>query len=806
MNKTNTFAKSILAISLSTLMIGCGGGGSSSPAATTPSKVGGTAAKGIVQQGIVKAYMLTTTGVAGSTAVGNAITNNDGTYSLELSSDYDGTSALLLELTSDDATTKMVCDALNGCGTTARGGLLTPPAGFKLNTIIPAVSSSSTVDAQITPFTHIAAKSIQNSGDSSSSNIAATTSKINQLVGTNILKTVPVNINDSAALSGADANQQRYTVMLAALAEQAFKDNNLVDNLEAFANDFSADGDFGDTGGLVVNDFLAAANAEVTNSAADLNDAVEASLTQHTTIIAAQTNTNGEFQPTETTGTGESDVAKAKSLITEVRTWKDSLANLENPADAFAVETDVIIDTLDADSNAVIEVLGRVVSAVQSTIDNAIDNDTDVPTSVTVTNRDGQTMGIISLTDASTASSEEFTVSSSDIAGVSLNAMIKLNESTSNTNISAGDKTLEVSAEASNADTKVTFENTVVTINLAEDYLLEDENPEEPSISALSFKGGLKVEELNSGVATGKSAMGNAEIKLVALNGLKSINDDLNLSLEKIALSDLTVSSDSGSTAGLSISLEMDNATNFDTFGYLNNESTIQLHEDVDLIDFDVSDIKADFNISTIDFLFYSISQDQICVQGPNINAEEAYVNYTCQPGDISELKQQSLDFLNSEYPQNYTTVVFEDIRTLGNPDSLHIHADLTVADMETATSFLDATLNVTGSLDLASHPEAILTLTADKTGIDEGSFTATLGYDGKSMQILANTTNGTDTGTSGDLTFTNADGVVMKLNASSGAAVSGVVTVDGVEVGTIEESGSGIVLIRYNDGTFESL
>jgi len=80
------------------------------------------------------------------------------------------------------------------------------------------------------------------------------------------------------------------------------------------------------------------------------------------------------------------------------------------------------------------------------------------------------------------------------------------------------------------------------------------------------------------------------------------------------------------------------------------------------------------------------------------------------------------------------------------------------------------------------------------------------LGYDGKSMQIQANTTNATEVGTSGNLSFENADGVIMKLNVASGNAVSGTVTVDDKDVGIIEESSSGIVLIRYNDGTFESL
>lgn len=54
-------------------------------------------------------------------------------------------------------------------------------------------------------------------------------------------------------------------------------------------------------------------------------------------------------------------------------------------------------------------------------------------------------------------------------------------------------------------------------------------------------------------------------------------------------------------------------------------------------------------------------------------------------------------------------------------------------------------------------------------------------------------------------LNFTNADGAAMMLVGSSDD-ISGNVTVNDNEVGTIEESDRGIMTIYYNDGTFESL
>ena len=788
----------------SVVLIGCGGGSKPTEAISSNSFIGGTAAKGIVQQGIVNAYMLSPEGIAGSTSVGNAITKDDGSYSLELNTSYDGESALLLELTSDSTSTKMVCDALNGCGTTDRGGLLIPPSGFTLTTIIPAVDSDSTINAQITTFTHIAAKSIQSSSDTSSENIAKTTSRINQIVGTNILETSPVNITDSSDFSEATDNEQRYTIMLAAIAEQAFEDDNLVDNIDAIATDFSVDGAFGGENGLVMDDFIADIDELVTESEDELNDTVGTSLTQHTTILKDQTNDDGEYQPTETTGAGESDVAKAKLLITEIREWKESLEDLETPADAFTNEADVIIDTLDSDTNAVIEVLGRALSAAQSAINKAIDSEVEIPSSVTVSDRDGQTMGTISLTDLSSESSQGYSASSTDIAGVSLNAVINLNHSINNTTISSGDKTLKVNLDATNENTKIAFEDTMVTFTLAEEYVTDDDSSEEPNLSAISFSGGVKVEELASGEATGKLAMGKAEIKLVALDGISSIANDVDLSLEKIALTDLTVSSDSGSTTGLSVSLEMDNATKFDTFAYLENKSEIGFLIEKPLTDFNLDNIINDFGITTIDSLYYSSSSNNTCASG--FSSNNTYISFSCQTLDVGNLKTQAMAFADIKYPQSYVSTSIDGVYWNSYEKIFEIDGVLKVDDIETATNFLDATLNITGSLDLANYPEAIITITADKTGIDKGNFTATLGYDGKSMQIQANTTNATEVGTSGNLSFENADGVIMKLNVASGNAVSGTVTVDDKDVGIIEESSSGIVLIRYNDGTFESL
>ncbi|PID44311.1 MAG: hypothetical protein CSB47_11410 [Proteobacteria bacterium] len=184
----------------------------------------GSVAKGIVKNGTVTAYPLASDGTRGKTAVGTAKTADDGSYKLALTDDYDGTSPLLLELTANSDTT-MVCDALSGCGDTPRGDdIPLADTDFILTAVIPSgrAKNGAKVDTAITAFTSMAANRVVSEGNISDSSIRATNSKINELVGVNILSTNPVNIASKDDLSKAAPDEQRYAIMLAALAEQAF--------------------------------------------------------------------------------------------------------------------------------------------------------------------------------------------------------------------------------------------------------------------------------------------------------------------------------------------------------------------------------------------------------------------------------------------------------------------------------------------------------------------------------------------------------------------------------------------------------
>lgn len=118
---------------------------------------------------------------------------------------------------------------------------------------------------------------------------------------------------------------------------------------------------------------------------------------------------------------------------------------------------------------------------------------------------------------------------------------------------------------------------------------------------------------------------------------------------------------------------------------------------------------------------------------------------------------------------------------------------------METAESFLDATLTLTGKVSLAGKGDVTLSIIGDKTGIDEGKVSAAIGYDGKSLFLSSQKNEDEDLGDK--LTLSNADGVTISLEEGADST-SGTVKVGDKTVGTIDNDG----IIRFNDGTFQSL
>lgn len=176
------------AILASALLAGCGGGGatdapqSSGSDALNNSIVQGSAIKGAISNGVVKAYLVQTVG-GEKVKVDPALpastrTDSDGNYRLDLGDDYSG-ETLLIEVSADSAT-RMACDVTNGCGKDVSGNPIdfgqsfAPGNDFVLNGLVQVDGSGNIVEAPITALTHMmVARAGAAAGGLSSQNIVS---------------------------------------------------------------------------------------------------------------------------------------------------------------------------------------------------------------------------------------------------------------------------------------------------------------------------------------------------------------------------------------------------------------------------------------------------------------------------------------------------------------------------------------------------------------------------------------------------------------------------------------------------------
>ena len=823
---------------VSVLATGCSSNDDSM--ASTPSKITGTVAKGIVINGIVTAYALDASG--GETQVGTAITDDKGFYSITLDESYDNSLPIKIKLKPGTNTT-MLCDSSAGCGTGIEPGDSIPLAedsNFELTAISTSVADGETAVASVTPFTNMAASIITNGGVVSDAAVLAATSKISYYAGVPITTTQPVNIAEDLASGTAD--QQEYTIMLAALAKQVFKDKDsdgeidiadVIANLEAFNTD-AEDEDLGD-GGLSLTALYADAATELADAGDIIGTADE--ITNKLTAQAVTAANNGGVIPfAETTGENPDEVVQAKAFVSEVRTWANSLQDLESPADVFLEEAKTINNTLDSNGKAVFEIAAQSIEAVVKEIDRSIDADGAIASPIPLVDDNGATVGMITLTDNSTAGVTSIAMEATNLSGVDVSGNIGVNSDLDASTFAAGDFVFNFAGTASNSSTRITLEDASFTMTLTEDFVRDQDSVNETNPGGMGLAGKLTVEALNSsGASTGDKISANAEVKFVGLDSSvgNSLANDMNLSLLKLALNDLSVTNTEGSTAGLSASIVMDNAASFDTLTYLNSDSTIKdrFNNDYAFADFDVSAAKTEFGIDTFQSYYYgyyrqvglnsfylgnnqpvfnnTINGSTIIDQGVGtcargLDSSNNSVNFYC-------IKDQDVSDLNTQIAEKYSGYNSINSVTLKefhyndfNGGDLYGYAEIELKDMETAESFLQATINITGKVDLAEHPEAVLSITANKTGFKDGNLTATLAYAGKSLSLTATTAGGDEENTDASLSFSNADGVAMTISKADDWT-SGNVTVGNSEVGTIEDL-NGSLIMRYNDGTFESL
>jgi hypothetical protein len=201
-------------------LISCGGGGGSPSLPTeTGAMVNGVASKGLISGGTVKVYAIDSNGQKGS-LLGSTTTDSNGHYSIEII--YDG--PVLVEITGgtyiDEATGE------------------TKDLAEPLRAALPHTSGD--VDVAVTPLTEIAVRIAESSGSMDSTKIGDANDLISQILGDDIISTLPTDCEDTAEFSAASEAEKNYALLLAAISQMSeTSGQELPDVLDEFEEDLA---------------------------------------------------------------------------------------------------------------------------------------------------------------------------------------------------------------------------------------------------------------------------------------------------------------------------------------------------------------------------------------------------------------------------------------------------------------------------------------------------------------------------------------------------------------------------------------
>ncbi len=843
-----------------TTLTGCGSSSSSGPDVPSSTTLSGTAAKGIIQQGIVTATELAADGIEIG-VVGTAITDDSGRYTLELTDAYqDGVVRLTI---SAGENTTMKCDATTGCGTDNDfGSSVDLEDGFSLDAIVKPEGTN--VSVQITPLTHMAAARAlvaAETGELNADSVADAISEVNQIAGVNIMSTEVVDITDATALVSASDEAKQLALFNTGLADilvagEGTLQENLIANIDDLAASFE-DGEFASDDAITITDITDAVTTAVTNVsgnsdiAAVLEDSI-ASVETNIDVIESQVGEDGGFDPEPSDSAGSDEITQAKALITEARTFIEKIdSDFTDPLDALSIDAQTVSDALDADSVVMAELLGATLEQTLTYLDGQnvdILAEIESPTAggyiTPITDELGTSIGTMTTTFSSDASGVSITLNGSltgngglvdnngdaleaktvNVTNLKLATNLTVEDLTTSTDIETQETLLDAITATSvqlkltgfvgNETTSLTLTDVSLMLSATEEVTLDtteqaDNSALESKISGASFSGDITI------ASNGASFAGNVEIVLV---GLTNSAAEVPLSLQTLEVNGEFSSATEGSfNAGAKLTI--DNASSFDTFGYLEQASTAYKwvsfdynlsSSDLAIVNgvtdtFDFTSVPAISSALWMDIYYYN-SQYEIWA-GDDANYENKFFTTV-----LTDLNTEILSN-TAEQLSDATDATYQIEHISYHYPATSVEADVKVSfpDFETADNFVQGTLMVMAQANVPELPEATVVASVSRTELAGGDASIAVSYDGQSFTLAVDSEDLDADEPEATMTLTNPDGVKLIVNLAETLAgdqyvVSGTVSVGGTQVGTVEETSNGLVLVRYNDGTFESL
>lgn len=236
--------KQFIALLLTFIITSCGGGGENSSnenitddtSVSSENFISGTAAKGIIKNGIVKVYGVSN-GQKKLEPLAESKTDNNGEYSLTVK-DYTG--PLFLEITADPSTTKMICDINPGCGDVPFGEEIKLDENFSIKAAVDLEKNKSAI-ANISAITTLAASYVEVQSNIDSKIISNANSQVADLFGMigNLTEKPIIDITKPEALLKASEDTLNMAILNSALASSALDNKtSIADGLNKLLEDF----------------------------------------------------------------------------------------------------------------------------------------------------------------------------------------------------------------------------------------------------------------------------------------------------------------------------------------------------------------------------------------------------------------------------------------------------------------------------------------------------------------------------------------------------------------------------------------
>jgi hypothetical protein len=841
------------------MAFGCGSGGGGSKGTPAPPSINGTATKGNISGGVVIVEQLREGGVV---KLATTTTDANGDYSITLPLSFDARAGAVRIRIIPGKVTMMTCDAPAGCSGIEFGRAFSLPegSGFEMVAIVNAQPGDTEVSVQVTPFSHLAASGAGALGDDPGAinglDIAIANATISQLVGFNILETEATDLASIDEFSSTVGIQ--YALMNASIATIMFSGSDPVADLLAGLAELAtamADGalerqPFGGGDEFTI-DALQTAVAETLAGVAaldpsdfnvDVSEIEDAgdNVSDYQENIIDVAFADGLSTADITVVENQTDVESAKELIGTVRTFMRQIeSDVAEPLEAFGVDAEAVEAIFSDESSQILQMVGDALDSGASAIDDrypdgileALNADPDQSITVVqpVTNGAGESLGSLTVTMSEESDGYSLTVSGvleEDESAVVVTDLTVISSGADDFNalddsvadfLTTDGINLLLSGTVSNGSTSLELSETNLSGTLTETTTFggldgELETELKDVIASLNFSGGVVLQ------TNGAEFEGNLRVESVRLEDEAVRGPDareLPLSLDLISL-DGTFTLDTRSFEA-EVTFDITGARAFDSFSFVTFDSDPYFGIESE----DVSDSE-NANVDATIASFFTIPPST------TITFVDFYYDYWNGFLGFAAFSDES--FSEIEVPADALDGLIEDLLT-GQygaepiPDSLELgyfyyylqagfgsdfYADgwVSLPDFETSDSYLQGEVRIETDLTLPGLPDGRIVATLERDSLDGGSVTITpfYGTETYSFEFVSDDLRADEVAVTLTITDPLGGGSIVATTTDVAAAkFMGTVTVDGSQVATISE-GSGVPLVRYVDGRFESL